>query len=319
MKKVISFVLTTVLLLTLLVSAAFAAGTTVAASAEEGAHGDTVTVDVTISGNTGFDTYLISLDYDSTALELVGMTAGALSANGNFVSNGNAAAFMTTSVVTGDGILFKANFKILEGAPAGANAVNVVVDNVTNTVTFEDLGASAAPGKVTVEAAPCEHANTSLVGAKDATCSAEGYTGDTVCDDCGETVKKGEVIKKLDHTEKLEGAKEATCSEEGYTGDTVCSVCGETIKKGEVVAKKDHDWNWVVDKEATATETGLKHEECSVCGEKRNEDTVIPATGAGLDDVPSTGDLTLTILPIVLVMLAVIGTCVLVTKRKAVK
>ena len=39
-----------------------------------------------------------------------------------------------------------------------------------------------------------------------------------------------------------------------------------------------HNFEWVVDKEATATETGLKHEECA-CGEKRNENTIIPAIG----------------------------------------
>ena len=42
-----------------------------------------------------------------------------------------------------------------------------------------------------------------------------------------------------------------------------------------------HTFVWKVDKEATTTQTGLKHEECTVCGAKRNEGTVIPATGGG--------------------------------------
>lgn len=42
-----------------------------------------------------------------------------------------------------------------------------------------------------------------------------------------------------------------------------------------------HTFVWQVDKEATTTQTGLKHEECTVCGAKRNEGTVIPATGGG--------------------------------------
>ena len=37
-----------------------------------------------------------------------------------------------------------------------------------------------------------------------------------------------------------------------------------------------HTFVWKVDKEATTTQTGLKHEECTVCGFKRNKDTVIP-------------------------------------------
>ena len=37
-----------------------------------------------------------------------------------------------------------------------------------------------------------------------------------------------------------------------------------------------HTFVWKVDKAATETQTGLKHEECTVCGHKRSENTVIP-------------------------------------------
>ena len=37
-----------------------------------------------------------------------------------------------------------------------------------------------------------------------------------------------------------------------------------------------HTFVWKVDKAATKTQTGLKHEECTVCHFKRNENTVIP-------------------------------------------
>lgn len=37
-----------------------------------------------------------------------------------------------------------------------------------------------------------------------------------------------------------------------------------------------HSWKWVVDKAATCKATGLKHEECANCKEKRNQNTVIP-------------------------------------------
>lgn len=48
-----------------------------------------------------------------------------------------------------------------------------------------------------------------------------------------------------------------------------CSVCN---------AKKDmaeHTFEWVTDLAATEEATGLKHEECTVCGCKRNENTII--------------------------------------------
>ena len=56
----------------------------------------------------------------------------------------------------------------------------------------------------------CQHTNTKVEGAADATCTAEGHTGATVCVDCGVAVNAGEVIGKLDHN-YVEG---------------VCSACG---------------------------------------------------------------------------------------------
>ena len=50
----------------------------------------------------------------------------------------------------------------------------------------------------------------------------------------------------------------------------ICGDCGEELKEA-------HDFDWVIDKPASVGDTGIKHEECSVCGYKRNEGTVIPA------------------------------------------
>lgn len=50
-----------------------------------------------------------------------------------------------------------------------------------------------------------------------------------------------------------------------------------------------HTFVWKVDKEATTTQTGLKHEECTVCGHKRSENTEIPLlTGTGVTTYPIT-------------------------------
>ena len=54
--------------------------------------------------------------------------------------------------------------------------------------------------------------------------------------------------------------------------DTICDVCGCT-------RSITHDYKWVVDKNATCGEIGIKHEECTVCNKKHNENTEIPATG----------------------------------------
>lgn len=55
-----------------------------------------------------------------------------------------------------------------------------------------------------------------------------------------------------------------------------------------VTVHSGHTFMWVIDKEATATENGEKHEECSVCGYKKDP-VEIPATGEDTRP-PSTGD-----------------------------
>ena len=126
---------------------------------------------------------------------------------------------------------------------------------------------------------------TQLVGAKAATCTEDGYTGDEVCTVCGETVKKGEVIPALGHKTQLVGAKAATCTEDGYTGDEVCTVCQEIVKKGEVIPALGHKTQLVGAKAATCTEDGYTGDEvCTVCGETVKKGEVIPATGHDYKD-----------------------------------
>ncbi len=79
--------------------------------------------------------------------------------------------------------------------------------------------------------APKGHDETEVKDAKEATCTEDGYTGDTYCKDCGEKLEDGEIIPAKGHT------------------------------YGE----------WVVTKEPTTTETGLKERTCSVCGDKDTE------------------------------------------------
>lgn len=48
----------------------------------------------------------------------------------------------------------------------------------------------------------CDHSVTELINQKDATCQAEGYTGDTVCVNCRTVLAKGKVIGKVAHSYK---------------------------------------------------------------------------------------------------------------------
>ena len=80
----------------------------------------------------------------------------------------------------------------------------------------------------------CEHEHTHLVNAVEATCEEAGYTGDTYCDDCNQTIATGSVITALGHLWS----------------------------------------DWTVTQEPTTTSTGTKHREClrEGCNAEENEE-----------------------------------------------
>ena len=80
----------------------------------------------------------------------------------------------------------------------------------------------------------CEHAQTAVNGMRDATCQAEGYTGDTVCTECGVTLLVGTAIPKTEHRFTSAVTKEATTQEEGIL-TYVCGACGYSYT--EAIAK----------------------------------------------------------------------------------
>ena len=131
------------------------------------------------------------------------------------------------------------------------------VRTYTAAVTFE--GQTYTDTKT--ETLPATGHDTEIVGAKDATCTQDGYTGDEVCKTCGETVKKGETIPATGHDTQVVGAKSATCTQDGYTCDEVCKTCGVTVKQGEVLPALGHDY---------------KDGKCSRCGAEEPTTPVEP-------------------------------------------
>ena len=166
------------------------------------------------------------------------------------------------------------------------------------------------------EVNPNNHVNTTTINKKEATCTEEGYTGDTWCNDCKKVVKQGETIPKTNHkwdrgevttkptctdagvktytckrckttkTEtikatghqwKKDGTVAPTCTEPGYTL-YVCQNDSNHTKKGDDKKALGHDWDdWKVTKEATCTETGVKTRTCKRDA-SHTETEAIPAT-----------------------------------------
>ena len=100
------------------------------------------------------------------------------------------------------------------------NVTATVTNAVTTEATCESTGVRTYTAKVTfggkdytdtkTEVIPATSHDTELVGAKDATCTEDGYTGNEVCKVCQTVVKQGEVIPALGHDYK----------------DGKCSRCG---------------------------------------------------------------------------------------------
>ena len=129
------------------------------------------------------------------------------------------------------------------------------------------------------------HSLTKVINKKDATCTEDGYTGDTVCAICGKEITKGETIQAKGHTEVIDPAVEPTCTEPGKTEGKHCSVCNAIIVAQTEIPATGHTEETVVGKPATCTETGLTDGiSCSVCGVVLTPQTEIPATGHKWDD-----------------------------------
>ena len=187
----------------------------------------------------------------------------------------------------------------------------------------------------------CKHTGgIEIKDAKDATCTENGYTGDTCCKGCGAKLESGKVIpaaghkggtatckdkavcevcrqpygelNKNNHTggTEVKDAKDATCTENGYTGDTCCKGCGAKLESGKVIPaaghkggtatckdkavcevcrqpygelnKNNHTGGTEVKdaKDATCTENGYTGDTCCKgCGAKLESGKVIPAAG----------------------------------------
>ena len=93
-----------------------------------------------------------------------------------------------------------------------------------------------------------------LVNSVEATCTTDGYLGDSKCKYCGlenENQPENKVIKAYHDMDPEEidsclindyKSVEATCEKEGYTGDVYCTICHKVIEEGKTIEKLEHSF-----------------------------------------------------------------------------
>lgn len=123
----------------------------------------------------------------------------------------------------------------------------------------------------------CNHSTTEIKNSKSASCTAEGYTGDTYCKTCSTKIKTGTSIAKLSHSYTSTVTTQPTCSREGVK--TYKCSCGDTYT--ESIAVIAHDQKITVSAvAATCTQDGFTEgKRCSMCGTTTVEQVKISATG----------------------------------------
>lgn len=264
MKKIISFFVAVLLVVSLFAIPAFAAESTSVYGVKrvEAEPGDTVTVQFKIDNNTGFDSTKMTVTA-SDPLSITGisqglMDGGVINLEKGIINHASAVA------VTADGTLFTVTVKVSESAQPGEYPVNLSVTRLNNTDVSLDYTVSG--GSVLVVAPECDH-DWQLTDSKEPTCTEDGFETYT-CSKCGDSYtntlkatghKPGEPVK--------ENVVPSTCTEKGsYDNVVYCSVCGEELSRETIFVKlADHQRDVSIKDDTYHTWT------CKVCGDKFDE------------------------------------------------
>ena len=157
--------------------------------------------------------------------------------------------------------------KITKAATCTESGTKTYTCTSCNTTKTEEIPATG------------NHQNTELRNVKEATCTEEGYTGDTYCKDCGTKLSSGKTIAKTDHTwDAGKITKAATCKESG-TKTYTCTSCN-TTKTEEIPATRNHQNTELRNvKEATGAQEGYTGDTyCKDCGTKLSSGKTIAKT-----------------------------------------
>ena len=266
MKKIIALIVTAVIMLLSTINVLAASSTIITADTKTAKYEETVAINVSIKGNTGFKAYGLKISYDKSALTLQGFSEGA-EFDGYFSGNktNGVASFASSKSITKDGVLFTVNFKVLTNV-AGNYPVTIVLDKIGQS-SSDVMQVTTVNGAVSVTHT---HRWGKWEVTKKSSCDVKGVETRT-CSECKAKDERNTALK--DHSFggwSIE--KSASCISQGKEV-RICSVC--KIKEERATAKGDHNFGkWSSVKEATCQENGQEKRICSCCKAKETRNTV---------------------------------------------
>ncbi len=263
MKKIISLFSCLIIIFTMFASiSVYAAdGITGTIGSTAAKQGDTVTITVSITNNSGFSFLSVTPSYDSSALTLTAENetiCQSFYSGKNLIWNGNGVN------ITAAGTLVKFKIKINENAAPKAYHISLTVRECyasVNTTDTKDVACSISSGNITVN---CKaHTYTAYTKVNDS-------THKRVCSACGHEEISNHTWNAGTVT------KQPTCKETGLK-HFECTAC-KAVKDETLAKTNNHNWGGYEVKTApTCTAQGLQTRKCKVCG--LAEDQQIPAKG----------------------------------------
>ena len=238
--------------------------------------GDTFTITVSVSDYEPVKSGALSIEFDQSVLEIVSGEWLIGAEIESFDPERLNAVFMffpnDPHDINGD--IFRYTLRALSDATSAGDFDITITPQFRNENDENVAEGDTTTTKVNVSCT--QHQYGELVPEVPAKCGVEGkktYYECSVChklfdENMAEVTADQLVIPALTHV-----------AEEGWHSDgdnhwKICinNGCGQVIEG----TTAGHSFNWVVDKPATEDETGIRHEECTVCGFTRNENTEIP-------------------------------------------
>ena len=198
--------------------------------------GETVTVPVTITENSGFSAFTFTLNC-AEGLTLTAFTKGEVlnSAESGFfdkdLESGNVTWF-TPESITSNGVLFNLTVTLPEDAEPGTYAISIALKD-SDPSNFVDADSQPIPlrlinGGINLSA----HEHSYSEETTSATCTEDGVTIYTC--ECGDTYS--EVILSPGHDIVTDAAIDPTCTESGLTEGCHCTRCDYAVAQEEIAA-----------------------------------------------------------------------------------